>query len=292
MDGAPSAREPDVMDVRAHDDRDRFAAAVGAMYSADPVRHTLAISVIARFFPDPAADPVMFTVHRGGELYGAAFRTPPWPLIISGLPVDAAPATAELLAAVDPDVPGVNGPRELAEGFARAWAEHTGAGLREAMAGRLYELGDLVVPTAPGSNRPATADDVPLLVGWRKDFQIEALGHDREHGRGEQIIRGALDRGERQELWEHEGEVVSWAHAGVPTDGMSRIGPVYTPPGKRGRGYGSAVTAAVSGWAREAGARHVLLFTDLANPTSNSIYQKIGYRPVSDICEIEFTPAP
>ena len=73
---------------------------------------------------------------------------------------------------------------------------------------------------------------------------------------------------------------------------MSRVGPVYTPPALRGRGYGSAVTAAVSAWARDAGADHVLLFTDLANPTSNSIYQKIGYRPVHDTCELEFTPAP
>jgi predicted GNAT family acetyltransferase len=291
MDGVPGAREPDDMDVRTHDDLNGFAAVAGAMYSADPVRHTLAVSVIARYLQDPAGEPVMLTVYRGGELYGAAFRTPPWPLIISGLPTDAAPATAELLAAVDPDVPGVNGPREPAEAFARAWAEHTGAGLAEAMAGRLYELGDLAVPTVPGSSRPATPDDIGLMVGWRADFQVEALGHDREQGRGEHILRQSLARGDRQELWEHDGEVVSWAHAGAPTDGMSRIGPVYTPPGKRGRGYGSAVTAAVSGWARAAGARHVLLFTDLANPTSNSIYQKIGYRPVSDICEIEFTPA-
>jgi GNAT superfamily N-acetyltransferase len=278
------------MDVSEHDDRHGFAAAVGAMYSADPVRHTLAISVIARVLHDPAIEPVMLTAHRGGELYGAAFRTPPWPLIISGLPVDAASATAEMLAVVDPDVPGVNGPRELAEGFARAWAEHTGAGLREAMAGRLYELGDLNVPTVPGNSRPATPDDIPLLVGWRGDFQVEALGHDRELGRGEDIIRHGLARGDRQELWENDGEVVSWAQAGAPTDGMSRVGPVYTPPGHRGHGYGSAVTAAVSGWARDTGATHVLLFTDLANPTSNSIYQKIGYRPVSDICEIEFLP--
>jgi len=73
---------------------------------------------------------------------------------------------------------------------------------------------------------------------------------------------------------------------------MSRVGPVYTPPAHRARGYGSAVTAAVSQRATEAGARDVILFTDLANPTSNSIYQKIGFRPVYDSTDLEFTRLP
>jgi predicted GNAT family acetyltransferase len=64
--------------------------------------------------------------------------------------------------------------------------------------------------------------------------------------------------------------------------GMARITPVYTPPEHRGRGYGAAVTLAVSRAAQEAGAAHVLLFTDLTNSTSNRLYQRIGYRPVSD----------
>jgi predicted GNAT family acetyltransferase len=89
-------------------------------------------------------------------------------------------------------------------------------------------------------------------------------------------------------LWEVGGEVVSYAVAGAPADGMSRVGPVYTPPAHRGKGYGSAVTAAASQWAVDAGAENVLLFTDLANPTSNSIYQAIGYRPVYDATELEF----
>jgi GNAT superfamily N-acetyltransferase len=280
------------MDVRVHDDPATFAATTRPMFAADPVRHTLAVTVIASNLLDPAITPVMLTVHRDGVLYGAGFRTPPWPLVVSGLPVDTAPAVAEVLAELDPDVPGVTGPREPAERFARAWADHTGAAVREVMASRLYELADLREPTVPGAGRVATEADLPLLVRWRNAFQLEALGHDRASGRAEEILRAAMARGERQQLWEDGGEVVAWSHAGVPNVGMSRVGPVYTPPGLRGRGYGSAVTAAVSRWARDAGARHVLLFTDLANPTSNSIYQKIGYRPLFDTCEVEFTPAP
>jgi GNAT superfamily N-acetyltransferase len=278
------------MDVRTYDDPANFEAAVGGLYSADPVRHTLAISVIVRFLHDPGIEPTMLTVHRDGELYGATFRTPPWPLIASGLPVDAGPAVAEVLTDLDPAVPGVNGPRELAEGFARAWAEHTGDRVHEAMAGRLYELGDLSEPTVPGSGRAATLDDLEVVVRWRLAFQQEAMGHVRTLERAEEMVRQGLARGDLHLLWEHDGEAVSYAHVGVPTDGMSRVGPVYTPPEQRGRGYGSAVTAAASQWARDAGAKHVLLFTDLANPTSNSIYQKLGYRPLFDTCELEFTP--
>ena len=276
------------MDARAYDDPFEFEATVGKLYSADPVGHTLAITVLARFVHDPAIEPVMLTVHRGDDLYGATFRTPPWPLISSGLPVDAAPAAAEALAVLDPEMPGVNGPRELAEAFALAWAELTGAELREAMSGRLYQLGDLRVPTVPGAARVATEDDVALLASWRNAFQLEALGHERDADRAEETIRLWMARGDLYLLWEHDGEPVSWAHTGAPIDGMSRVGPVYTPPEWRGRGYGSAVTAAVSRWARDAGARHVLLFTDLDNPTSNSIYQKHRLPPRARHLRVEF----
>src|SRR3954463_5418390 len=193
------------MDVRGHDDPATFDAATRELYAADPVRHTLALTVIARNLYDPAIAPVMLTVHRDGELYGAAFRSPPWPVVISGLPVDAAPAVAAAAAAVragiDPDAPGVTGPREPAEAFARAWADHTGNPVREAMASRLYELGDLLEPSVPGTGRAATEDDVPLLVGWRNAFQVEALGHARENERAEEITRAGLARGECHHLW-------------------------------------------------------------------------------------------
>jgi GNAT superfamily N-acetyltransferase len=83
-------------------------------------------------------------------------------------------------------------------------------------------------------------------------------------------------------LWAVAGEPVAMAAMTTVVDGMARRTPVYVPPEHRRRGFGAAVTAAVSQAARDAGAEHVLLFTDLANPTSNSLYQRIGYRPVAD----------
>lgn len=279
------------MDVQAYDEPGKFRAAVGDFYATDPVRHTLAITVMKRFLDDPAITPVMVTVHRDGLLHGVAFRTPPWPLVVSGLPADAADPAAGLLAEIDPDLPGANGPRELAEAFGAAWSARTGAGLRESMAGRLYRLGELRPPTVPGRARRAGDADVELLASWRRAFQVEAIGHDRDIDQAERLVRAGLAGGDGLFLWVDDGKIVSSASAGLPANGMSRVGPVYTPPDRRGRGYGSAVTAAAARWARDAGADHVLLFTDLANPVSNSIYQKIGFRPLFDTAEIEFTGA-
>lgn len=280
------------MDVQVYDEPEKFRAAVGDFYTSDPVHHTLAVTVMSRYLDDPAITPVMLTVHRDGVLHGAAFRTAPWPLVLSGLPVDAAGPAAEVLAERDPELPGINGPRELAVAFAGAWAAHGGTAPREVMTGLLYRLGDLRPPTVAGRARLAGEADVPLLVRWRRSFQLESRGHDRYTERSEELIRRGLALGDGVLLWEHDGQTVAWANVGRPVAGMCRVGPVYTPLEHRGHGYGSAATAAASRWALDAGAEHVVLFTDLANPTVHSIYRKIGYRPVQETAEFEFTATP
>lgn len=272
------------MDVRVVEDPQTFARTAGALYAADPVRHTVALTAMALKRPGH----IMLTVVDGDELRGAALRTPPYPLIASGLPVDSVDQVAAVLAELDPDLPGVNGPREPAEAFAAAWAKRTGRSWHEAVASRLYRLDDLVVPTVPGWTRTADDADLPLLTRWWVDFQLEAHGYERDPDGAPRFVRQCVDKGDGFVLWEVDGSVVSMAKASAPIDGMSRIGPVYTPPEQRERGYGSAVTAAASRWGLDRGAVTMLLFTDLTNPTSNSIYQKLGYRPVFDTVELLF----
>lgn len=89
-------------------------------------------------------------------------------------------------------------------------------------------------------------------------------------------------------LWEQDGQPVSLAGLTRQVAGQVRVGPVYTPPGHRGRGYGGAATWAVSQAALDAGAAQVVLFTDLANPTSNALYQRLGYQPVADRLVLAF----
>jgi predicted GNAT family acetyltransferase len=279
------------MDVRVHHDPSEYWALVRPLFAADPMRHTHGLSVIRRLVeaPDPGDEPpLLLSIWDRSELAGAVFRTAPWPVGVSALPGAADQAAASTLLEVDPELPAVSGPREAAERFAGVWSALTGVTVKEVMALRLYRLGELAKPAVRGTARLGTQDDVSLMAGWRSAFEIEAVGRERQPGRAESDVRRSLALGNGMVLWEVDGHVVSYAAVGAPIDGMSRIGPVYTPPEYRGHGYGSAVTAAASQWALDAGAEHVILFTDLANPVSNSIYQRIGYRRVYDQTELEF----
>ncbi len=233
------------------------------------------------------------TVHCGGLLAGAAICTPPHPLIVSALPVGCAGAAAEALALGYPALPGAFGSRDYAEAFARSWPARTGASVHERMAQRLFALHGLTPPAGvPGTVRQAGVGDLELLARWRQDFADEATGGLRGRGSAVQQTRRALAAGNVALLWEAAGQPVAWASASALLAGMSRIAPVYTLPQHRGNGYGSAVTAAAAGWARQTGAKHVVLFTDLADPVTNVIYPRIGFRPVLDAVEFAFTPAP
>jgi GNAT superfamily N-acetyltransferase len=283
------------MDVQHHEDPQAFMAIAESFYRRDTLWHTVALTVMARYLTMTRAHaPFMATLHDDGDLIGVAFRTPPWPVIASGLPTG--PALLETFLTrwleIDPGLPGASGPRTNVEALGDAWTRVTGGTTKEVLAGRLYRLDQLLEPTVPGRPRVATEDDIALLIKWRNAFSAEASPEQRDHTEDAANVRRLLELGDSVILWEDRGQPVSWACASTPIDGMSRVGPVYTPPEHRAHGYGSAVTAAVSRHARDAGARDVILFTDLANPTSNSIYQKIGYRPVYDSSELHFAPLP
>ncbi|MFD0206800.1 MULTISPECIES: GNAT family N-acetyltransferase [Saccharothrix] len=283
-------------EVTRHDDLAEFWALTGDFYNADPVFHTIPIAAVDRRLnhADPGDEPpLLVSVSEDGVLVAAALRTPPWPLTLSGVSPEWAEVVADALAG-DVELPGVNGPRDSVEAFVVAWAARTGCGAREHMALRLYELGDLAVPDVPGTPRLATLDDIPLLSRWRTEFGVEATAQARDENsddRARLMLRISLTAGHGHVIWYHGDTPVAWAAANAPASGMSRIGPVYTPPEHRRHGYGAAVTAACASWARENGAEHVVLYTDLANPTSNSIYQRIGFRSVVDSAEFVFTPA-
>src|SRR5262249_17758262 len=154
---------------------------------------------------------------------------------------------------------------------------------------RLYRLGDLVPPQGvPGAASVADRTEVDVLSGWRVAFLAEALGKpsaDPAAWVADRLSYGGLT------VWRGDGVARSMAPPPVATAGMVRVGCVYTPPAQRQRGYAGAVTAAVSRAAREAGASEVVLFTDLANPTSNGVYQRLGYLPVEDRVVLDLRPA-
>jgi predicted GNAT family acetyltransferase len=130
------------------------------------------------------------------------------------------------------------------------------------------------------------------VLGWLDAFAAEALPHEGpDLDNADWLERRLVDPDGELLLWIDEGTPVSLAAAGGATPSGLRVGPVYTPPQRRGRGYASAVTAAVSAGALARGWEYCFLFTDLANPTSNRIYRRLGYEPVCDVDQWVFTTA-
>ncbi len=277
------------MDARLHDDLDAFLALAAPLYRRDPVLHTIELTALGAGAPP---DAVMVTVHDGTAVVGAALQTPPYPLLVTGLVNGAIPAAADLLAGTHPALHGVRGAREAAGRFSAAWHAVTGRTGRVDLGERLYRLGTLVPPAdVPGTARLATADDHAVVVDWVEGFFGEAFDEPRDDAAGARFVARAAEIGDRFVLWTLDDRPVSMAMLRAPAAGVSRIGPVYTPPDSRERGFGSAFTAAAARLAHRAGTHEVVLFADLANPVSNSIYRRIGFEAVTDFVRIDFAAA-
>ncbi|MEU1215934.1 GNAT family N-acetyltransferase [Streptomyces sp. NPDC005791] len=258
------------------DDVGAFLDAAGAALAARPAENTLLLTVTAtlrdRGPQAYGAEPPLLGWWRGadGEVGGTLVRTPPYVPLLGTASPEAVGALADVLP-----LPGVDADRDNARALAARWPRHRVDGEH-----RLYRLGTLVPPSPAPAGRPRTASaaDRALLVGWIRAFGAETgqAGDRAERIVDERTAHGGLT------LWEADGEPVSMAGVSRMIADTVRVATVYTPPEHRGRGYAAAVTAEVSRVAREEGAREVLLFTDLANPTSNGVYARLGYEAVGD----------
>ncbi|MFG1935247.1 GNAT family N-acetyltransferase [Mycobacterium sp. NPDC048908] len=273
------------MEVRLHSSLDEFRAIAEALYRRDPVRHTIELTLLAS--AELPADTFLMTVWDHGSAIGAALQTPPYPLACNGIPAEAVHPVVAQLADVRPVLGGVRGDRCSASAFADAWHALTSQQMSIGTEERLYRMGTLKAPAGvPGSPRAATGSDRDRIVQWVEWFFEDAFGQADD--RAEQFVDGSERAGHRFVMWDVDGTPVSMAMLRVPACGVSRIGPVFTPRDERGHGYGSAVTAAAVRLAHRSGTPDVVLFADLANPTSNAIYQRIGFQPVADSVRIDF----
>jgi GNAT superfamily N-acetyltransferase len=174
--------------------------------------------------------------------------------------------------------------RPRAEAFAEVWLGRPAGADREVMASRILRCAALVPPVdVPGNARPVDAGELATLYDWEDAFHDE-LGlthHSPDDARPDPTGRA---------FWWVDGDSpVSLAIHTPPVQGVARVGPVYTPPESRRRGYAAAVTAAATRAAYDTGAREVVLYTDAANPTSNGVYERIGYVHVADAVELRLT---
>lgn len=270
---------------------DAYSAKIGSVLRAQPVHYTLQLSLLDTLNVSGAS---AFGEHpprfgwwesASGDVTAGFMVTPPYPVILTLMPAEAASALPPALLADGVPVSGLNAEEDVAELFAAAWAELAGAESEVFRRIRLFRLEGLVAPdpVPPGAARLGTARDAEIMKSWFDAFGAEVNDPVRRDAVDERLSHDGLM------LWEANGEVVSLAALTRPVAGVARIGPVYTPPHQRRKGYAGAVTAALSQAALDRGVDDVALYTDLANPTSNSVYQRIGYRRILDTIIMKFT---
>lgn len=284
------------LELHRHGSPEAFLAEARAFLVEREAEHNLILGIAGTLRDHPAVyqdPPYLAIVRDPGAVRLVALRTPPWNLVLSecatldavGLVVDDLVGGAKL--------PGVLGPTETAGAFAQRWSAATGCRAVIDVAERIFRLSRVIPPSPPdGMWRLASGGDRRLIGDWLLAFSAEALPSEPRP----QDLYAVVDRwvervGRTMYLWEADGRVVSMVGVSSPTPHGIRVGPVYTPPNERGRGYASALTAAASQDQLDAGRAFCFLFTDLANPTSNHIYQEIGYEPVSDVNMYRFRDA-
>jgi len=276
------------MNAERFHDAVRFLDETRGFLLEDEARHNLVLGISDTLASNPGLYPEQsfWVVREGDDVVACALRTPPYNLVLARPREDE--ALAVLADAVDDELPGVVGAVPEVDVFAGLWD----APARVVFEQGVYALREVKpVPDAPGRSREATEDDYDLVFDWFVAFANEAL-HEGEPGT-EQHVRQIRQRLSPESaggitLWEDGGAPVSMSGYGGQTPNGIRIGPVYTPPALRGRGYATSLVAEQSARLLRDGRTFCFLYTDLANPTANAIYERIGYARVCDSRQIAF----
>jgi predicted GNAT family acetyltransferase len=279
------------LEVHVLEDAGAFLAQAGPLLLADEARNNLILGVAGTLVLTPSRFPEkrFWVATDGGEAVAAAMRTAPFNLLLAR-PRDQA-ALEALADGIEEELPGIVAAHPEVDDFTHIWASTHEIEPRILRNQGVYALDRVApVPGAPGASGVATREDKPLLLDWMLAFGLEVLdegdpGRAEAHAVVEHRL-GSDDGGFL--LWEDDGEVVSASGWGGPTPNGIRIGPVYTPPALRGRGYATTLVAGLSQTLLDDGRRFCFLFTDLANTTSNAIYERIGYVRVCESAMVSF----
>jgi uncharacterized protein len=272
---------------------DAFIERVGAFLLEREAENCLPLGIADSIRAGDYAEAYFAIARRGDAIVGAALRTPPFNVLLSvPFATEAMRLLADDLLRTAPDLRGVGAEVSAARAFAEQWTARTGTAVRREMAERIFRLERVIAPRpVAGSMRVAQPRDRGLLAAWLRAFAFEALGERTDEESGLRVAdRWIAARRRRMYFWDDRRPVSIVGVSGETPHGI-RVAPVYTPPELRGRGYASALTAAVSQAQLDAGRRYCFLFTDLANPTSNKIYRAVGYLPVCDVDDLRFEAA-
>jgi uncharacterized protein len=281
------------MKLRAHDDVHSFVDAASPLLLPDEARYNLIFGICNTLVeaPDAYATFHLWTLEHGGEVVWVGLMTPPFNIIVTrSARADALDFAVDALHSEGVSLPGATGALPEVDEFADRWERLTGVKRRLRMAHGIYAARTTRPPQGvPGEMRFAAKPDRDLLVEWVRDFTAESTPADAPHLDVDEIVDQRIgSSGGGFALWDEAGETVSISGFGGETPSGVRIGPVYTPPALRRRGYASALVAELTRRLLERGRDYCFLYTDLANPTSNRIYQQVGYERVCDSAEYAF----
>ena len=276
--------------VRRFPEVHAFSAGVSSFLLLHEAANCLPLRIISSLISKPEPVPpdtylaaLMADTRSEAPVLGVAVRTPPHNLVLSS-PFPAEGMDPLLADTAEFSLPGVIGPLNEAEAFAAAWRERTKGGTAVTMRLGVYALEQVrSVAAVAGKLRPAVLEENDLVQEWVRAFHAEAVPHSPVSTRPVEL--------NGFHFWEVGGVPVTSVCALPSTPRGAVINAVYTPPAMRRRGYATAAVAAASALMLGQGRRFCFLFTDLANPTSNSIYQRIGYHFVGEFSQIGFTLA-
>ena len=280
------------MEVVLSADPGEFLQAIESLLDRSPFEHqmlaSIAVTLEAQGQPDLEPARFAWARRRDGIVVGAVLRTPPRRLVVAQMDREVAQAILARWLEHERELPGLHGPEPAAARAAAAWSSLTGSVSELTRAETIYVLREVNAPLRkpPGGPRLARLDELALATDWVAAFtrEVGLIGPD-DHAL-QQATRARIEQ-QRLMVWD-DGQPVSIAGASPTVRRIARIGPVYTPPEQRSRGYATALVAAVSQRLLDRDAEHCILYADAANPTSNSIYQQIGYREVATASEHTF----
>ena len=285
-----------MIEIRSHNHASELISLSGTYLEQNECENNLPIGLAYRLAEDPyyygSELPLLLSILEEGRVIGVVVMTPPKRIILSRIDAKIQIAIAYLvrhLRGIDMQIPGVVGPMAEAQTFSDCWVEgmlDESAKVSRQM--RVFEVRSVAnLPLSPGKMRLTGMDDLSLMTKWIAAFS-EVMG---EPANFEDAKSNAEKRIENQSLyiWDHGGPVSIAGVSRAMRNGAT-IGPVYTPSEHRGKGYATSCVLLLTKKLLSDGYSFCSLYTDLANPTSNSIYTKIGYVPVGDALEIDFLP--
>lgn len=269
-----------------------FLSHAGNALAQDEARYGLIFGLVKRLVENlhyyGQADPWFCSVQDKGVVCAVAMRTPPYKVLPAHFSGDPAVVAAQLVSSISEKeavIPGTTGDKELSDRFLELWCRKRGVTIQQQTAQRIYRLVQVNdVPLARGRLRPAKEADKELVIEWAHAFFIDTYGTERNMP--ETDITPALTSG-AVFLWEDENPV-SMALKNRPTDKGMTVGEVYTPLELRRKGYATSCVAGLCRHSLQSGYEFCTLYTNLANPTSNSIYKKIGFQEVCDSVDYSF----